>query len=122
MLAASLLHVILTQDQICLKCTIMRNTKNNEITRIKVSRSCVEKKGRCRWQWEEREGSVEGGERTGIQCKGLANLSDLPHCPTLKASASIVSAEAQRFHASRGKLDKEERRTRWRMTESKKRS
>lgn len=51
-----------------------------------------EKKGRCRWQWEEREGSVEGGECMGIQCKGLANLSDLSHCPTLKASASIVRA------------------------------
>lgn len=30
-----------------------------------------------------------------IQCKGLANLSDLSHCPTLKAAASVVRAQGQ---------------------------
>ena len=51
--------------------------------------------GRCKWQWEERVGSVEGGECMGIQCKGLANLSDLSYCPTLKAAASIVRARGK---------------------------
>lgn len=27
-----------------------------------------------------------------IQCEGLGNLSDLSHCPTLKAPVSIVRA------------------------------
>ena len=61
---------------------------------------------------------MEGGECMGIQCKGLANLSDLPHCPTLKASASIVRAGGQGFPADRGKLDEEERGTRQRAAES----
>lgn len=33
----------------------------------------------------------------GIQCKGLAKLSDLSHCSTLKASVSIVRAGRARF-------------------------
>lgn len=69
----------------------------------------MEKKGRCRWQWKEREESVEGGKCMGIQCKDLANLSDLSHCPTLKAAASIVRAQGQGLPASGGKLDEEER-------------
>lgn len=69
----------------------------------------MERKGRCRWQWEEREGSAEGGECMGIQCKGLANLSDLSHCSTLKASASIVRALGLVLCASGEKLDEEER-------------
>lgn len=57
---------------------------------------------RFRWQWHEREETVEG-ECVEIQCKRLANLSDLPHCPILKASASILRAGGQSFAASLGK-------------------
>lgn len=52
---------------------------------------------------------MEGGECMGIQCKDLANLSDLSHCPTLKAAASIVRAQGQGLPASKGKLDEEGR-------------
>lgn len=53
----------------------------------------------------------------GIQCKGLANLSDLPHCPTLKASASIVSAGGRRGKASL-QTEESQTETRVRTTES----
>lgn len=45
-----------------------------------------------------------------IQCKELANLSDLSHCAMLKASASIVRARGQSFPASGGILDGRNRR------------
>lgn len=49
---------------------------------------------RFTWQWREREVTV-GGEGTGIQCKSLANLSELHNCPLIKARASILSSGAR---------------------------
>lgn len=72
---------------------------SKNFARMEDQRGGWRKIGRFRWQWDEREGSVEGGECVGIQRKSLANLSALPHCPILKASASILRPAGQGFPA-----------------------